>query len=104
MNHAPGWDRAASRSRQGAPEASARSSGFSARGRRARAEPERCGLTKRPDARRRRRRQVRRGASRAAAFPATAAQEPQQLGRRDSSGPPRYVCRWNPEPQLGVLA
>lgn len=64
------------------------SSGFSARGRRARAEPERCGLTKRPDARRR---QVRRGTSRAAAFPATAAQEPQQLGHRDSSGPPRYV-------------
>lgn len=88
MNHAPGWDRAAPLSRQGAAEASAVSSGFSARGRRARAEPERCRLTKRPDARRR---QVRRGTSRAAAFPATEAQKPQQLGRLDSGEPPRYV-------------
>lgn len=37
--------------------------------------------------------QVRRGTSRAAAFPATAVQEPQQLGRRDSGGFPRYVSK-----------
>lgn len=96
--------RTASRGRQGSPEASARAPGL-LRPRTPRpsqrAEPERCGLTKRPDARRR--------VAGAQGSEPTDQPSPRPRHRSSSNSDagtqagPQGTCPRNPAPQLGVV-